>query len=882
MTLSPRHTANCVTSDMLGRISEHTYSKDSSATDELGGGCGGSSEQMLAACADGRLLEVHRLLAESSVDVSACEPRALCVASGHGHAAVVHRLLADPRVDPAAADNECIRIACASGYLAVVVRLLADPRVDPAAAEDAALLAACQHGHVAVAELLLTDSRVSPIAQDNAPIALAARSGHVAILAVLLRDPRIDHVACVGVGLAEAAAAGHVEVVDYLLALAGSLAATGAHVNAALEWAAFNGHLPALERLLADPRANPSHPEWGCNALSAAAAGGHMEVVDRLLADSRVDVAADGSAAVAAAAENGHVAALTRLLAEARVDPAAAAAEDYAAVQLASANGHVIALKCLLADARVGLAAVWGEAVVLATQNGHAEVLSCLLDVDPHRLPPEADRTECVNSALMLAIEAVDEAVAVPVVKNLASASGWTFEINVVAALSKACECGRLSIVATLADCSSHHLSDFAKALAPDGASIEDPLDHLLGLAAGRPCLQLVADKLGQNQFNAACVGDAARVQRLLAESRIALDVNCNNSYPLHIALKNYHLATDPLTSPLRDVLLVLMQDPRVDDCRGCAFAAAADEGDAGLLDALLAIPHRNPSAGLASAAGRGNMAMVHKLLSDPRCDPGFNSSAAVRAAAEFGQLEALELLLADARTDPAPLNQQAIALAAQSGSVAVLERLLADPRVDPAAMGNWPLRAAARKDCADVVRRLLADPRVDPSARNNDAIVLAARWERFETIELLLADPRVDASAGGNAALAAALAAGQTCLVARLLDAPSVCWHLLQGSDGDGTVDSVKLQQLVETLSPSDEEYCVPASLLTACLRLHSLRGWPQLRLLTSIVSTSASGIAAGAWRRRRAIVRARAVALSDDSDGIPASSSGSAHNPP
>jgi hypothetical protein len=58
-------------------------------------------------------------------------------------------------------------------------------------------------------------------------------------------------------------------------------------------------------------------------------------------------------------------------------------------------------------------------------------------------------------------------------------------------------------------------------------------------------------------------------------------------------------------------------------------------------------------------------------------------------------------------------VHDSAIRIASFNGHLAVVERLLADPRVDPSAKDNAAIRWASKKGHLAVVERLLADPRV-------------------------------------------------------------------------------------------------------------------------------------------------------------------------
>lgn len=89
-----------------------------------------SSDALWTACAEGRSLDVDRLLLLPDVDPAAGDQHAVRAACRHGRAAVVWRLLRDERVDPSACRDYALRAARAFGHRDVVRLLLADPRVD--------------------------------------------------------------------------------------------------------------------------------------------------------------------------------------------------------------------------------------------------------------------------------------------------------------------------------------------------------------------------------------------------------------------------------------------------------------------------------------------------------------------------------------------------------------------------------------------------------------------------------------------------------------------------------------------------------------------------------------------------------------------------------
>ena len=136
--------------------------------------------------------------------------------------------------------------------------------------------------------------------------------------------------------------------------------------------------------------------------------------------------------------------------------------------------------------------------------------------------------------------------------------------------------------------------------------------------------------------------------------------------------------------------------------------------------------PSANNNEAIRCASVDGFVAVVNRLLQDPRVDPSANNNEAIRYASSDGHQAVVNRLLQDPRVDPSANNNEAIRWASFSGCVAVVERLLKDPRVDPSANNNEAIRCASSGGHQAVVDRLLKDPRVDPSARNNEAIRLA------------------------------------------------------------------------------------------------------------------------------------------------------------
>jgi hypothetical protein len=79
------------------------------------------------------------------------------------------------------------------------------------------------------------------------------------------------------------------------------------------------------------------------------------------------------------------------------------------------------------------------------------------------------------------------------------------------------------------------------------------------------------------------------------------------------------------------------------------------------------------------------------------------------------GLLEKVTLLLQNRNIPPFKLLN-AFLSATINGHLAVVERLLQDPRVDPSAGNNGAIQNASANGHLEVVERLLQDPRVDPN----------------------------------------------------------------------------------------------------------------------------------------------------------------------
>ncbi|KAL8944837.1 MAG: hypothetical protein Q9211_000444 [Gyalolechia sp. 1 TL-2023] len=181
----------------------------------------------------------------------------------------------------------------------------------------------------------------------------------------------------------------------------------------------------------------------------------------------------------------------------------------------------------------------------------------------------------------------------------------------------------------------------------------------------------------------------------------------------------------------------------------------------------------------LQSAAGRGHLAVVERLLQAKDVD----GSGALSAAAGNGHLAVVEKLLqekADVNAAPAADGRTALQAAAEGGHQAVVERLLrekADVHAAPARFGGrTALQAAAEGGHQAVVERLLqAEADVNtPGLHGRTALQTAAGEGNQAVVERLLqAKADVNASDNqGTTALHTAAGGGNQAVVERLLQA--------------------------------------------------------------------------------------------------------------
>ena len=242
---------------------------------------------------------------------------------------------------------------------------------------------------------------------------------------------------------------------------------------------------------------------------------------------------------------------------------------------------------------------------------------------------------------------------------------------------------------------------------------------------------------------HAAEEGHAAVVQLLLADPRVNPAARDNEA--IRIAAEEGHAA----------VVQLLLADPRVNPAArdNEAIRVAASNGHAAVVQLLLADPRVNPASRNSAALLRSmsHLAVVQLLLADGRVNVAEQDNWAIRHAAVDGYAAVVDALIVNG-ADPSARNNEAIR---RSTDVAVIRRLLEDPRVDASAGDNVAIRAAADGENAEAVRMLVAaaqgNPAIDPSAQNNYAIREAALVAHVEIMRILMTDARVDPSVDGN-----------------------------------------------------------------------------------------------------------------------------------
>lgn len=281
------------------------------------------------------------------------------------------------------------------------------------------------------------------------------------------------------------------------------------------------------------------------------------------------------------------------------------------------------------------------------------------------------------------------------------------------------------------------------------------------------------------------------------------------------------------------------------------ALLLAAEAGRAAAVDTLLS--HRpafkghsaitvttiNAAMRLAALHGHGELVeyllgynLKHRRKPDLRVFADADHCLALCMAAEGGHPAIVTRLMACKSANPATCGCAPLWLAASNGHVGVVDLLLADPRCDAAASSHAAMRYACRGGHAAVVRRLLAADTVAPSILNGDELCSAVRAGHVGVLQALLADPRVDAMPVATEQLVDVwsnqyLPLGTALVLARQ---PSVVRALILSGTASETGNAQQRWAAAKRFTSAD------------------VRGW-----------------CSDAWRRRRHVVLARAVALEE-----------------
>lgn len=280
------------------------------------------------------------------------------------------------------------------------------------------------------------------------------------------------------------------------------------------------------------------------------------------------------------------------------------------------------------------------------------------------------------------------------------------------------------------------------------------------------------------------------------------------------------------------------------------ALRLAAAGGHLAVVERLLADPRVSPVSSMSSlpfeaAVLRAHVDVARRLLADPRLRLGCFADEALSIAAAQGNVPLLDLLLTDGRFDPTPFHrdercdtvwkqlehggrvaepeQSLIAIAAGRGHLQAVERLLADSRVDASACDNLALSAAVKGRHPAVVERLLADPRVRMIKPESRASILAAAASlgREDIVDAMLADEELLLPDKGCAAARAAAASGQLHTLMLLLAHPHVdaerAIQSVVACAADGNLAAVELLVREYGIDPAGDSEKAGATLISA-----------------------------------------------------------------
>lgn len=640
------------------------------------------------AAAAGHAAVVEQLLAARGVNPGAANSDALRTAAARGDAAVVAQLLATRRVNPSADGSAALRAAAEGGHEAVVVLLtdtsLLEPCQQPTGKQlIEALRGAADCGHASVVAHLLSYPKLPGplLASEGSRILSSAfwrarehwwavyrstgysteltlsftevAKGHLAVIDLLLSDPRVDPMDC-------------------------DSEPDGRGRCTLLELASSYDALPLLTRLLAHPRVDAlqSYRIALADAVGRRAWATVDAVLNVGLAHPSITLPALHRTLLVDAAADGSAAIVARVLADASGDEgmqARISRQGPDAVRMAFSKKHWSVLALLIRDSRIdfrGAASLYDFAGVAGgcEPNGIAAALLSRRQLRPD----EADqfgRFTVERAMLAPPLHACQWSAVAAVLRDR--------RVNVMRFYGP-----RLVALVQLASAPTAEAAEAARTV----------LDVLLAHpsvqgAPGAP-VQLLA---------ATARGDWARAEALLRDCRLRLADELADAPPFEHESSFGECLRQALMHAAAAgqvrVLLRLLQNKAITFERKLeATAEACRCGQLAVVQAMLAtgtlhVPSwqwRGRGFPLSHAAAHGQLHVVEWLLSERSGEP----------------------------VDAAAMNDAAVKAAAENGHLAIVERLMADPRVDAFSGGNCAANLAFRHGHLPVVHRLLSDVR--------------------------------------------------------------------------------------------------------------------------------------------------------------------------
>lgn len=357
---------------------------------------------------------------------------------------------------------------------------------------------------------------------------------------------------------------------------------------------------------------------------------------------------------------------------------------------------------------------------------------------------------------------------------------------------------------------------------------------------------------------DAAEQGDEVEVRRLLTHP--AVEPASLSNYALRWACAGGHA----------EVVHLLLADPRVDPCDGdlCPLVAACKFGRLPVVQALMAdgridVASRGAAA-LSSALASRHWHVTAHLLRHPAVDPTACGNAAIRAAVECGETAIVTRLLADPRVDPAVDGLSCVRTAAQRGDCETLSLLLQCRQVQAALRSESLasiMQAVARAGRLETLRLLLGEvPRISnrEPATVYTLVTSIASCSTAPALREVLEDEHIAAHTSGEALRTAAGSASQNWrsdLVALLMADE----RLHTEDDGLRPLDEISAVYGACLRNPTFATQVFLADARAA----RAVRAFmpPSARPIARDRPAIAAAIASVTWRRRAAVVLARAA---------------------